>query len=149
MKRSDALVQLSRDHHHGLVVAQRLARATADTTRSARDAFLAFWKEDGHEHFRVEEELVLPALARHAPAGHEAVVRVLTDHVELRRLAADLGARCDGRDVVSRGQEHGGRDDGQGQASERPEARQRPSAGGAPSGRRLGRQAAITGRPAR
>jgi hypothetical protein len=39
MKCSDALAQLSRDHHHGLVVAQRLRRATPATADAARDAF--------------------------------------------------------------------------------------------------------------
>lgn len=92
MKRSDALVHLSRDHHHGLVVAQQLARATADTAANARGAFLAFWEQEGRDHFRVEEEVVLPAFARHGSPGHEAVARVLIDHVELRRLAADVAA---------------------------------------------------------
>jgi hypothetical protein len=42
MKRSDALVQLPRDHHHGLVVAQRLRRATPETAAAARTAFLEY-----------------------------------------------------------------------------------------------------------
>jgi iron-sulfur cluster repair protein YtfE (RIC family) len=92
MKRSDALVQLSRDHHHGLVVARELTRATPDTAAAARSAFLTFWDEEGDEHFRIEEDVVFPAYARHGSPQHDAVVRVLTDHVELRRLAADLAA---------------------------------------------------------
>ena len=35
---------------------------------------------------------MLPAFARYGSPDHEAVVRVLTDHVDLRRLAADLAA---------------------------------------------------------
>ena len=95
MKRSDALAQLSRDHHQGLVVAQRLRRATPATAAAARDAFLAFWETDGHDHFRAEEELLLPAFARHEPPTHPAVVRVLTEHVDLRRRAADLAGDAD------------------------------------------------------
>ena len=34
----------------------------------------------------------LPAFARHGPADHEAVIRVLTEHVDLRRRAQDLAA---------------------------------------------------------
>jgi iron-sulfur cluster repair protein YtfE (RIC family) len=90
MKRSEALVQLSRDHHRGLFVALQLARASQDTAAAARAAFLAFFEQEGSAHFRVEEEVVLPAFARHGSSEHEVVVRVLTDHVELRRLAADL-----------------------------------------------------------
>jgi hypothetical protein len=92
MKRSAALAQLSRDHHHGLVLAQRLTRATPATAGPAREAFLAFWESEGREHFRLEEDVLLPALAPHVPPTHDAVVRVLTDHVDLRRRAADLAA---------------------------------------------------------
>jgi hemerythrin-like domain-containing protein len=92
MKRTDALAQLSRDHHHGLVAAQRLTRATEETAAGARGAFLAFWREDGQEHFRVEEDVLLPACARHVPPTDDAVVRVLTDHVDLRRRAGDVAS---------------------------------------------------------
>jgi hypothetical protein len=92
MKRNDALAQLSRDHHHGLVIAQRLRRATPTTADAAREAFLTFWADEGRIHFRAEEEHLLPALARHQPPTHDAIVRVLTDHVDLRRRATDLAA---------------------------------------------------------
>ena len=92
MKRSDALTPLSRDHHQGLFVAHRLTRATEETRTEACAGFLAFWRTDGGLHFRAEEEILLPAYARHGSSEHEAVVRVLIEHVELRRLAADLEA---------------------------------------------------------
>ena len=92
MKRSEALIPLSHDHQHGLAVALDLTRATAETAPDAAKAFVAFWREEGQRHFREEEDLLLPALARHVPADHAAVVRVLTDHVEIRRRAADVEA---------------------------------------------------------
>jgi iron-sulfur cluster repair protein YtfE (RIC family) len=92
MKRSDALAQLSRDHHHGLVVAQRLRRAAQETALPAREAFLKFWDQEAREHFRIEEEVLLPAFARRGSPEDDAVVRVLVDHVDLRRRAADLAA---------------------------------------------------------
>jgi hypothetical protein len=55
MKRSEALASLSRDHHHALVVAQKLRRATDATARQARDAFLTYWTGHGREHFRLEQ----------------------------------------------------------------------------------------------
>jgi hemerythrin-like domain-containing protein len=95
MKRSVALAHLSRDHHLGLVVAQQLRRPTRANAAAARDAFLTFWDREGHEHFRIEEDVLLPAFARHHPHTDQAVVRVLTDHVDLRRRAADLAADPD------------------------------------------------------
>ncbi|HEX6020430.1 MAG TPA: hemerythrin domain-containing protein [Solirubrobacter sp.] len=87
MKRSEELAPLSRDHHQGLFAALKLRRGAPD----ARDVFLRFWV-DGRRHFAIEEELLLPALARHIAADHESIVRVLVEHVQLRRLAADAEA---------------------------------------------------------
>jgi hypothetical protein len=42
----------------------------------ARGAFLQFWHSEGGQHFRVEEEVLLPAYARHRPPDEPAVVRV-------------------------------------------------------------------------
>ena len=60
MKRHPALESLSGDHHHALVVAQRLKRPTDSTAADARAAFLQYWQADGREHFREEEEVLLP-----------------------------------------------------------------------------------------
>lgn len=92
MKRSEALAPLSRQHHQGLFVAMRLKRADSAGAVEARRAFLEFWKSEGCEHFRLEEEVLLPAYARHGAHDHPAVVQVLTDHVDLRRRAGDLAA---------------------------------------------------------
>ena len=90
MKRDPSLAPLSHDHQHGLAVALQLRRATAQTASAARGEFISFWEEEGDRHFRVEEELLLPAVTHHVPAAHEAVVRVLVEHVALRRRAADV-----------------------------------------------------------
>jgi hypothetical protein len=90
MKRGEFLRALSRGHHQGLYVALRLRRATPDSVAEARRGFLRFWQTEGSRHFRVEEEVLLPAYARHRPPDDPAVVRVLTEHVDLRRRAADL-----------------------------------------------------------
>jgi hemerythrin-like domain-containing protein len=90
MKRSEALTPLSHDHQHGLAVALELSRATPATAATAAGRFLSFWHGEGRRHFREEEELLLPALSRHVPADHAAIVRVLTEHVEIRRRAAEV-----------------------------------------------------------
>jgi iron-sulfur cluster repair protein YtfE (RIC family) len=91
VKRTEALHRLSRQHHQGLAVALQLKRADEANAPAAREAFLDFWQREGRTHFRAEEEVLLPAFARRASADHEAVVRVLVEHVDLRRRAAELG----------------------------------------------------------
>lgn len=108
MKRSVALQPLSRDHHQALAVAQRLRRADGESeAAAARDAFLEFWRSHGNEHFREEEELLLPAYAEHGDPGHPLVVRVLVEHVVIRQRARRLAgsaapAAADLRDLGER-----------------------------------------------
>jgi len=89
-KRDPALVELSRDHHQALVQALRLKRAGSGDRTKVTDDFLEFWNGHGRRHFAIEEELLLPAMARYCDATDEAIVRVLTDHVEIRRRTRDL-----------------------------------------------------------
>jgi len=90
VKRHEALAQLSRDHHQALFQAQRLRRATDEDAGEVLAAYLDFWHEVGHLHFRAEEEVLLPAYAAHADASSGAVVRVLVDHTLIRRDADAL-----------------------------------------------------------
>jgi iron-sulfur cluster repair protein YtfE (RIC family) len=90
MKRGEALAPLSRDHHQGLFVALQLKRAKPETAARARQAFLSFFEREGARHFRTEEEVLLPAYARRGEPDQPAVVRVLVEHVDLRRRAQDL-----------------------------------------------------------
>jgi hemerythrin-like domain-containing protein len=90
MKRNEALQQLSRDHHRALEAALKLRRAGEDDTERVRGDYLYFWREHGALHFKVEEDVMLPAFARHGDESDPAVVRVLADHAEIRRRSAEL-----------------------------------------------------------
>ena len=87
MKRSRQLASLSRDHHQALAIALRLRRADDDTAEQAQSAFLEFWRSHGREHFRAEEEILLPAFAGHGDSHHPLVLRALGDHVAIRHRA--------------------------------------------------------------
>jgi iron-sulfur cluster repair protein YtfE (RIC family) len=91
MKRHPALQELSRDHQHALAVALRLKRADATSADEARRSFLDYWEREGRVHFREEEEVLLPTLARFSELDQPIVARVLLDHVRIRRLADDVG----------------------------------------------------------
>lgn len=90
VKRHPALEQLSRDHHQALFVAQALKRADDASGTAARERFLTYWQADGREHFREEEEILLPACSGFMNADHPLIARVLTDHVRIRHLADRL-----------------------------------------------------------
>ena len=65
------------------------ARRAGDSGE-ARKVFLDFYQREGSRHFRAEEEWLLPAFARHTRVDDPAIVRVLTEHVDLRGRGQDL-----------------------------------------------------------
>jgi iron-sulfur cluster repair protein YtfE (RIC family) len=95
VKRSKALQALSHQHHQGLFAALQLKRAGRETAAEACQVFLDFYEREGSRHFRAEEELLLPAFARHTGVDDPTIVRVLTEHVDIRRRRQDLEASLD------------------------------------------------------
>ncbi|NNM83221.1 MAG: hemerythrin domain-containing protein [Burkholderiales bacterium] len=87
MKRHPSLIQLSREHHHALLLAKRAKADAPDRERLAAEIAFAFHHEIG-EHFRTEESGLLVELAR---AGQERLVkRTLSEHETLKAIAARL-----------------------------------------------------------
>jgi len=100
VKRHPSLHPLSEHHHHVLVQALEIARAAKapGPDRPARlaqaaESLLHFWEIAGQTHFREEEDVLLPALARHVRLDQEpAVMRMLADHAQIRAALQDLSA---------------------------------------------------------
>lgn len=87
MKRAEALQPLSRDHLKALLAAKRVVDALhAD---AAGTAFSRFWDLE-RDHFRLEEEILLPHWAAHAEIDAVAVERMLADHLAIRADALRL-----------------------------------------------------------
>jgi hemerythrin-like domain-containing protein len=92
MKRHRSLHALSQHHHFALTQAlliRRAAQAPAarrvDALRETAQKFLRFWKKTGQQHFREEEEILLPAYARHARLDRDpAAMRLLAEHAQIR-----------------------------------------------------------------
>lgn len=95
MKRHPDLREFSDDHHRGLVNARRLRKAASGGDgRAAKEAaldFLGLWREETSPHFRKEEEVLLPVLARHGQdVEAEPVARMLAQHAWIRGLVMEL-----------------------------------------------------------
>jgi quercetin dioxygenase-like cupin family protein len=103
MKRHQALIALSHDHHETLVEARHLHRgAEAPDPIAAVTAFLAFFTASVVPHFREEEELLFPRVAD-AEEAEKLVVRALLEHQRLHAAVAelrDLVRGREGRDLV-------------------------------------------------
>lgn len=103
MKRHESLHPLSQHHHFALIEALQIRRAKelpaarrSAAFRKQAEEFVRFWKKTGRQHFREEEEVLLPAYARHADISDDRdVIRMLADHAEIRALIADIEAALD------------------------------------------------------
>jgi len=85
VKRDPRLKGLSSDHHHGLVLARRIATGSV-----ALDEVRRRFEAELEPHFRTEEERLLPALLA---AGERALVeRTISDHASLRGHLTAAGA---------------------------------------------------------
>lgn len=90
MKRDPRLVGLSREHHHALVLAVHLGkavRAQGDLDAATRELARRF-RAEIEPHFRIEEEILLPALRALGADSRALVQRAEADHAWLRAGAA-------------------------------------------------------------
>lgn len=89
MPRIGPLLSLSREHHHSLVLARDARRAADNGDVTIVTAAVARMESHWHAlmaaHFEQEERLI--RMAQDA-LDAESVVRILSEHSELRRLAA-------------------------------------------------------------
>lgn len=89
MQRDARLRGLSSDHHQALVLARRLSRAEEGVSPASAEAVRARFERELEPHFRVEEDVLLPALE--AAGAHELAERTLADHVAIRQAVLALG----------------------------------------------------------
>ncbi|MFB5192740.1 hemerythrin domain-containing protein [Alicyclobacillus fastidiosus] len=86
LQRHEALKNLSRHHHHALVLAMNLNRAH-DPNDTLKQQVIEFWEQGGNQHFREEEEVLLPIYAKYKILQDDKnVIRMLLEHVQIRML---------------------------------------------------------------
>jgi hemerythrin-like domain-containing protein len=93
--RAPELQDFSEEHQHVLVHAQQLKTvAVGDGENPADDAaktFLEFWQKEASAHFRTEEDVLLPVLARYGENMYQRpVVEMLAQHSQIRGLVMRL-----------------------------------------------------------
>ena len=96
MKRHQALIPLSQDHHHGLLLAQLLKRNAPEYHGLPNDllgkmqfAIEMFHKELDH-HFRDEEEFVFPYLKGKDVELDNLISEILSEHIILKEKILSL-----------------------------------------------------------
>lgn len=97
MKRHSALIPVSHDHHHGLVLAQRLKRGYSkspsgdwpDDLLEQRKRVLDFYRSQLSPHFRAEEDFLFP-LAEQYLEDRQIVSELREEHQAIESLIDSL-----------------------------------------------------------
>ncbi|WP_279401297.1 hemerythrin domain-containing protein [Piscibacillus salipiscarius] len=87
MKRHEALNPLSHHHHHALVMALEMKRAgteqSSKTYKQLVRDMIDFWIKDGRDHFRDEEEVLVPLYLQFASEPKENLIKdMLYQHAQ-------------------------------------------------------------------
>ncbi|MEC5423222.1 hemerythrin domain-containing protein [Virgibacillus sp. C22-A2] len=94
IKRHESLKPLSRHHMIGLHLALKLKRAGTEESRLTIEEIYKetkeFWNPNGQQHFREEEEILLPAYAQFAQIDRPELTEMLLEHVKIRSLINEL-----------------------------------------------------------
>ncbi len=101
-RRHDALIPLSRDHHHALRNARALrlaADAAPDVRLNAAQMFVEFFDDHSIKHFREEEEEIFPLVVLRPGAPMDGIVRILTEHVEIHAKVREMKEAIEAGDV--------------------------------------------------
>lgn len=96
MKRHPALIPLSHDHHHGLLLAQLIKKNAPGYKGMPKniEGKLAYtksaWKNELKKHFENEEVILFP-LARGRDIEIDKLIgEIIEEHIEIRNLIASL-----------------------------------------------------------
>ena len=98
MKRHESLVPLSRDHHEGLLLAQRIKKGRSVAPQSdwpeerelQRDRVVEYFDTQLVRHFQAEEEVLFPLAEQHLPEEEEVTSWLRKQHGQIRSLVSEL-----------------------------------------------------------
>jgi hemerythrin-like domain-containing protein len=111
--RHESLVPLSKDHYHGLLLAQqikttdRVMMAGWPSNPSRQAAYIrTFFAEHLVRHFSDEEQTLFPIVVKHIPSASAQVNELLQDHRTMEKFAREF-ENPDAKQIVAQIREFG------------------------------------------
>lgn len=93
MERNENLQPFSWEHHDGLVIAQKLKKCPEEEdspeVEELRTYFLKHWEDHLREHFRKEEDYLLPVIEVEY-TNHPKSIRLVKEHIKIKSLVYKL-----------------------------------------------------------
>lgn len=96
MKRHQSLINLSKDHYHGLLLAQMIKkgapqyRGMPNTLEGKLQYTLTFWSKELIRHFEEEEKILLPFILNKNEHLNNLCNKMLQDHNEIKEIIDKL-----------------------------------------------------------
>ncbi|PKR77100.1 hypothetical protein CEY16_10150 [Halalkalibacillus sediminis] len=95
MKRHEALNPLSHHHHHALVLALDMKRVGTSNEKKTYKQVLRdlinFWEQDGRNHFKDEEDILIPLYMNYAEEVEEEMIKkLLYQHAQFRSILMEI-----------------------------------------------------------
>ena len=95
-KRHPSLIPLSREHHHGLLLAFRIkhglpkTRQPHDSPQEQAVDTVRFFRESLVPHFAAEADILFPAIRAMQPQASALLDQLIQEHTALRELVNDI-----------------------------------------------------------
>ena len=96
MKRHQALIKLSKDHYHGLVLAQMIKKGAPQykgmpgTLEGKVEYTLTFWERELTNHFTEEENILLPFIINKNSHLDLLLNKMIDEHKQIKKLIEKL-----------------------------------------------------------
>lgn len=96
-KRHPSLVPLSREHHHGLLLAFRIkhglpkTRQPHDSPHEQAVDTVRFFRESLTPHFAAEADILFPAIRAMRPEASPLLDQLMQEHTAMRELVHHIG----------------------------------------------------------
>ncbi|WP_226036839.1 hemerythrin domain-containing protein [Aquibacillus saliphilus] len=94
IERHESLISLSHHHHHALFLALNLRKVGTEKSKYSPEEVKAelrqFWEPGGQQHFREEEEILLPVYAQHQSIEQPEITEMLLEHVKIRSMIMQI-----------------------------------------------------------
>ena len=107
IKRHNALAPLSRDHHHGLILAQLIKKGAPEykdlpkTTSEKVKYTINFYKSELEKHFKNEEEVLYPGVKNKSDEIDELFEEIISEHKKIKQLVLQLESSENKDDILN------------------------------------------------
>ena len=108
VKRHTALQPLSRDHHHGLILAQLIKKGAPaykglpTAIKEKKDYVVSFYNSELKKHFKKEEEILFPLAKNRTTEIDGLIDEIVGEHRKIEKLVNEVQKITDFENILDK-----------------------------------------------